>query len=237
MIAVGSFFFRFRNWIFPLVMLCALLLATPRYSFGSLETDWIADSLGLVMILAGQMLRIVTIGYDYIRRGGRDGQVYAEGLVQGGVFAHCRNPLYLGNILMAMGFLVVLGHGGLILVGVPAVILVYIAIVAAEEDYLAGQFGDLYADYCQRANRWLPSWKGFRESVASMRFNWQRVLVKEYNTIFASLAGLLFIQTMTRVAEGEMSEQRWIWVLVSACALLCGYLVMRTLKKMRLLQG
>lgn len=237
MIAVGQFFFRYRNAIFPLVMLCAVLLARPQYSFGSAAMDALVDLVGIAMILAGQTLRVITIGYEYIRRGGRDGRVHAEGLVQGGVFAHCRNPLYLGNILMAVGFLVVLGQGWLIAVGVPLVVLVYVAIVAAEEDYLSRQFGEEYADYCGRVNRWLPNWKGIRQSVAAMRFNWQRVLVKEYNTIFAVLAVLLFIQTWTRVGEGGMSEARWIWSIGIGCVLLAGYLTVRALKKKRLLHG
>jgi len=101
MIALGQFFFRYRNAVFPLMMLVALAIVRPRYSFGSPSSDWLVDAVGLVLIFAGQTLRVITIGYDYIRRGGRDGRVYAEGLVQGGVFAHCRNPLYLGNILVS----------------------------------------------------------------------------------------------------------------------------------------
>jgi len=236
-IAIGQFLFRFRNAIFPLVMLGAVLLARPHYSFGNLGKDWLVDLAGIAMILAGQTLRVITIGYEYIRRGGRDGRVYAEGLVQGGVFAHCRNPLYLGNILMAAGFLVVLGHGGLILIGVPLIVLTYAAIVSAEEDYLSRQFGDLYAAYQARVNRWIPRWHGFRRSIAPMRFNWQRVLVKEYNTSFAALAGLLLIQTWTRVFEGDMSNGRWIITVGSGFVLLGGYLGVRVLKKKGLLRG
>lgn len=237
MIAVGQFLFRFRNAIFPTVMLCAALLAKPHYSFGSEAMDWIVDLFGIVVILAGQTLRVITIGYEYIRRGGRDGRVYAEELVQGGVFAHCRNPLYLGNILMAVGFLVVFGHGGLILVGIPSVVFVYTAIVAAEEDYLLHRFGDLYGTYCARVNRWIPDWTGFRQSLAPMRFNWRRVLVKEYNTSFAAVAALLFIQTATHVYEGAMSAGRWTWILGSGCALLGSYLAIRFLKKNRWLHA
>jgi protein-S-isoprenylcysteine O-methyltransferase Ste14 len=231
MIAVGQFFFRFRNAIFPLVMVCAVVLARPQYSFGSAAMDWLVDLIGIALILAGQILRVITIGYEYIRRGGRDGQVYAEGLVQGGVFAHCRNPLYVGNILMASGFLVVLGQGWLIAVGVPLVVFIYIAIVAAEEDYLSREFGDRYAAYRERVNRWLPKLKGFSASVATMRFNWQRVLVKEYNTVFAVLAVLLLIQTYTRSMEGGMSQGRWILVIAIGSMLAGGYVAIRMLKK------
>ena len=231
MIAIGQFFFRFRNAIFPLVMLAAVLSARPHYSFGSEVMDSFVDLFGIAIILAGQTLRVITIGYEYIRRGGRDGQVYAEDLVQGGIFAHCRNPLYVGNILIATGFFVVLGRGWLILLGVPLILFIYSAIVSAEEDYLSRKFGGRYADYCERVNRWLPDWSGLRESLAPMRFNWQRVLVKEYKTIFAVLAVLLLIQTWTRVAEAGMSEGQWVWAIVSATTLLAGYLLIRWLKK------
>ena len=237
MIAVGQFLFRFRNAIFPLVMVCALLFARPYYSFGSEAMDWLLDLVGIAMIVAGQALRLLTIGYEYIRRGGRDGRVYAKGLVQGGVFAHCRNPLYVGNILLAVGFLVVIGQWWLIAVGVPLVIFVYIAIVAAEEDYLSREFGDQYAAYQKRVNRWLPNWKGFRESVAPMSFNWQRVLAKEYNTVFAVLAGLLFIQAYTRSLEGGMSQGGWVLVIAIGGLLVVGFLAIRLLKKKGVIRG
>ncbi len=237
MIAIGNFFFRFRNAIFPVVMVCAVLLARPHYSFGSAAADWLADLIGIALIFAGQSLRVLTIGYEYIRRGGREGRVYAEGLVQGGVFAHCRNPLYLGNLLMATGFLAVLGHAGLIALGVPLVLLVYMAIVSAEEDYLSRRFGAPYDAYRLRVNRWIPDWKGFRESVAAMRFNWQRVIVKEYNTIFGVLTGLVIVETWTRVAENDMTQARLTWTIGAGCALFGGYLLVRSLKKKQRLRG
>jgi protein-S-isoprenylcysteine O-methyltransferase Ste14 len=237
MIAIGQFFFRFRNAIFPLAMLCALLLATPGYSFGSPAADWLVDLLGIAAIIAGQAIRMLTIGYEYIRRGGRDGRVYAEGLVEGGVFAHCRNPLYVGNILMAAGFLLVLGHGGLVAIGIPLVILIYAAIVSAEEDYLARRFGDIYDAYRARVNRWIPDWTGFRGSVAEMRFNWERVVAKEYNTTFGVLGGLLLVQTWTHVVENDMTDARWAWTIGIGCALVGAYLLVRVLKKKQLLRG
>ena len=195
------------------------------------------DLLGVAIVLAGQALRVITIGYEYIRRGGRDGRVYANELVQGGVFAHCRNPLYLGNILMVAGFLVVIGAGWLMAVGLPCVVLIYSAIVAAEEDFLSRQFGETYRAYCARVNRWLPDWKGFTVSVGSMHFNWQRVVVKEYGTFFASLAALLVIQAWTRFGEKGLSERDWLWIAAFVCLLCGGYLAARFLKKRRILRS
>ena len=59
--------------------------------------------LGLLITVTGQLIRGATIGLAYIIRGGKEGKVYAEELVTTGIFNHCRNPLYVGNILMLFG--------------------------------------------------------------------------------------------------------------------------------------
>jgi hypothetical protein len=51
------------------------------------------------------------------------------------------------------------------------------------------------------------------------------------------LAGLLVIQTWTRVFEGDMSNGRWIITVGSGFVLLGGYLGVRALKKKGLLRG
>ncbi len=59
--------------------------------------------IGLIITVSGQVIRGATIGLAYIIRGGKNKKVYAEDLVTTGIFAHCRNPLYVGNILMLAG--------------------------------------------------------------------------------------------------------------------------------------
>lgn len=193
-IALGNLFFRYRNALFPAMILLGLLLARPRYPFGDPGLDAIMDLAGLLICMLGQGLRILTIGYEYIRRGGKHGRVYANDLVTGGVFAHCRNPLYLGNIMLFAGMVVMINDPWLYALGVPVVLFVYSAIVAAEESFLQEKFGAAYQSYCARVSRWWPNWQGFRQSVSEMRFNWRRVLLKEYNTTFLWLASLVLIQ-------------------------------------------
>src|ERR1700741_1760533 len=98
MVRIGNFLFHYRNGLFPLVY--ALLILKSQ----ALLPDYrVAAAIGLLIALAGQILRAVTIGLEYIVRGGRNRRVYAKNLVQGGVFGHCRNPLYLGNFLILSG--------------------------------------------------------------------------------------------------------------------------------------
>jgi hypothetical protein len=142
--------------------------------------------VGILLILAGQGLRALVIGLAYIRRGGKDGKVYADDLVTNGIFAHSRNPLYVGNIAVFVGLFVVLNSplGWIVGVGAP------------------------YEDYCRRVNRFLPSPKGLRATVSSMRFDWPCVIRKEYGSTFAwitALIGLLFWQ---RVAHEGLESVR-----------------------------
>ena len=55
------------------------------------------DALGVFVSFLGLGVRAATIGFEYVVRGGRNRQVYADHLVQGGIYAHTRNPMYLGQ--------------------------------------------------------------------------------------------------------------------------------------------
>jgi len=79
----GNFLFRYRNALFPAVLVTLFVLFRPRFPRESERLDLWVDGLGLLVALAGQALRIVVIGYVYILRGGRDHKVYAEDLVTG----------------------------------------------------------------------------------------------------------------------------------------------------------
>src|SRR5205814_7404454 len=93
-------------------------------------------STGFLVASAGQMLRAATIGLEYIIRGGRKRQVYAEKLVQGGVFAHCRNPLYLGNFVILLGVGLASNSVLFLCIAIPFFAFAYWALIAAEENYL-----------------------------------------------------------------------------------------------------
>ena len=193
MIRLGQFLFRFRNWLFPTVLLVAVAFGTPRYPLGDAGLDRIMDAFGILVTLLGQGVRAITIGYEYIVRGGRHRQVYADGLVTGGVYAHVRNPMYLGNGLMMLGIALILHATVFYVVCLPLVVLAYAAIIAAEEDFLRRKFGSEFGEYCRRVPSLVPRLTGFRHSVEGMRFNWRRLIVKEYGTILMTLLGIVLM--------------------------------------------
>jgi protein-S-isoprenylcysteine O-methyltransferase Ste14 len=188
MVSIGNFFFHYRNALFPLVH---LLVLVPSPSL--LPNDRVALIAGILLSLLGQGLRALTIGLVYIRRGGKNRRVYAIDLVQDGMFAHCRNPLYDGNILIVLGIGIAVNSLLFLTFGGAFFIFAYFCIVMAEEEFLRNKFGPAYDDYCRRVPRFRIRVQGLGATLSSMNFRWRRLIVKEYGTPFAWITGLLAI--------------------------------------------
>lgn len=229
---LGNLIFRARDWLFPIVLLTLAFGTRPRMTGGAARVDHVADVAGALVSMSGQLLRVLVIGLVYITRGGQNRRVWARALVDDGMFGHCRNPLYLANLLVVLGLAIV--HNGLAmyLIGVPFFAGAYFCIVRAEEHYLREQFGAAYIDYCRRVPRWVPSFHGLSRTLRKTRFDWTRVLRKEYGTPFAWVSGLLVLLVWEHTVPGASPigrlELRAIVTTWAVFAIL--YVVVRTLK-------
>jgi protein-S-isoprenylcysteine O-methyltransferase Ste14 len=228
MVKLGNFLFHYRNGLFPLVYLLLFFKSSPV-----VEDYRLAAAAGFAVALLGQLLRAVTIGLEYIIRGGRKRQVYAEKLVQGGIFAHCRNPLYVGNFLILVGVGIASNSVLFLSLGVPFFFLAYWAIIAAEENYLGNKFGQEFADYCARVNRLLPNFSGLGQTLAGMTFNWRRLISAEYGSTYIWLAAITLVTLKNAWLNGEYQSNRAfihvLWFLFLAVSL--AYVAARYLKK------
>ena len=101
--------------------------------------------------------------------------------------------MYVGNFLMAVGLGLIYGSPWVYFFVIPFFAFVYLSIVTAEETYLHTRFGKAYEDYCNRVNRFLPDFRGIRESLKKFEFDWKRALRKDYGTFFANLFGIVAI--------------------------------------------
>lgn len=194
-VKAGNFFFMYRNWLFLVLYLLLFVPSPPlfgKHLFGKYFYVY-PIVMGLLVTVSGQAVRGATIGLAYIIRGGKDGKVYAEELVTTGIFHHCRNPLYVGNILMLLGVGILSNSLLYVMVIMPLFLLIYHAIVLAEEKFLRNKFNGTYERYCTQVNRWVPSLKGIGATFYSMRFHWKRWLIKEYNTQYVWLTGIVLI--------------------------------------------
>ena len=234
MIAIGNFFFKYRNQLF--IFLYALLLVpSPELltesTFGS--GYWkIALWVGLFITTLGVVIRGLTIGLTFIERGGKELKIHADALITRGLFTHCRNPLYVGNNLMLLGLGILSNSLIYVLVVVPVFLFIYQCIIYAEEDFLTKKFGQSYIDYCSKTNRWLPNLKGIGKTFSNMKFNWAKCMLTENNTqIFWATGVFLTLIFKFPFIFGENPWTRYYFMIFILPLFVVYYLVLRWLRK------
>jgi protein-S-isoprenylcysteine O-methyltransferase Ste14 len=111
--------------------------------------------LGGGVWLAGFALAALAIGQ--FRRAGTEVQTHTStaAIVDSGVFALSRNPIYLGAHIGTLGVAIGLDTLWILATLVPFHLIIRYGVVAREEAYLEGKFGVAYLAYKTRVRRWL----------------------------------------------------------------------------------
>jgi protein-S-isoprenylcysteine O-methyltransferase Ste14 len=110
---------------------------------------------GYVIILVGIGLALSAAGRVMQAHTTLDPHGSVTEIVTGGPYRFSRNPIYLGFVLLLIGFSLVFGtYWGLI--ASPVLIAsLYQFVIKHEEAYLEKKFGDAYTGYKSRVGRWL----------------------------------------------------------------------------------
>ncbi len=132
-------------------------------------------------------------GLDNIRRRSARKHIGAQTLIRHGLFAHIRNPLYVGNLLIVTGLVVIANGRWWYLLVLPGFIGMCWAIVFAEEEFLQRQFGQEYTAYVQIVNRFVPTAPGLCQSLGTSRFFWGRTLRKETGVLSTWLFAVIVL--------------------------------------------
>jgi protein-S-isoprenylcysteine O-methyltransferase Ste14 len=179
-----AFLFKNRG---VLLSLPAGLLAR----FGRPSAQSIA--VGLPFAIAGELIRCWAVGYS----GGttRNDALTAPKLVTAGPYAYVRNPLYLGNFITAAGFAVAftgknsrVARAALVGGSLGAMVALYSAIVAHEEEFLHARFGEDFVRYCDSVPRIVPRLEPFVDGQGT----WQPdVLLSAESRTFALFGAML----------------------------------------------
>lgn len=104
-----------------------------------------AVAWSMALVLPGLWLRGYASGYVKKNRE----------LTVTGPYAHTRNPLYLGSMLIAAGFAVALLSWPVAVVLAIGFAIIYIPVIASEERFLRATF-PLFDEYCRRVPRIVP---------------------------------------------------------------------------------
>jgi len=174
----GRLLFRWRS--FTPVLLVAVAVPLLWRSRGPASPLWLAA--GLALCVAGQALRAWVLGQVPDGTSGQNEKLIATSLNTTGPYALTRNPLYLGNLGIALG-LCLMAHDVWLLSIVALLFAVqYRVIIAAEERFLRDRFGAEYDAWSARVPRFWPR----LAAVASPRpWDFRRALRKEHNPLAA----------------------------------------------------
>jgi protein-S-isoprenylcysteine O-methyltransferase Ste14 len=104
-----------------------------------------AVAWSLTLVAPGLWLRAYASGYVKKNRE----------LAMTGPYAHTRNPLYLGSMLIAAGFAVALLSWPVALVLALGFAVIYVPVIASEERFLRAAFPG-FDDYCRKVPRMIP---------------------------------------------------------------------------------
>jgi protein-S-isoprenylcysteine O-methyltransferase Ste14 len=145
LVELGEKLFQWRDYIALPILMILLLAGSPTAR---------TATIGTLMIIAGQVIRIYTVSFLGEDGASRDGQT--ERIISHGPFAIIRNPLYAGNMTIIVGVVIYLGSVifGLLALGYFA--FQYHCIVKYEESLLLAKYGDEYQRYMERVPAWIP---------------------------------------------------------------------------------
>ena len=143
-----------------------------------------AVAWSLLLVLPGLWLRAYAAGYVKKNRE----------LTRTGPYAHTRNPLYLGSMLMAAGFALALLSWPVALVLAVGFGVIYVPVIASEERFLRATFPE-FEEYCRRVPRLIPRLTASRPESASGSYSLRLYLRhREYNALIG--AGLLYLSLL-----------------------------------------
>lgn len=131
-----------------------LELVSPLYFHADLSTA-VRILVGLFPLLAGLGLSLVAAKAFANAKQSIRASARTTRLVRKGVYAHSRNPFYIGLLLIYLGLAIVFNvPWGLVLL-FPLVPAVHFLLVIPEERRLAEYFGPMYAVYAGSVCRWV----------------------------------------------------------------------------------
>jgi protein-S-isoprenylcysteine O-methyltransferase Ste14 len=175
---IASKFFKYRSYT-PMPFLILMFIYENANVWSLI--------LGFIIALVGEFIRFWGVSWagSETRTTGSVGGTY---LIISGPFAHVRNPLYVGNILMYLG-LGVMSFSIFPYLQIAALIFFFVQyyyIIKEEEGYLRKTYGKSYEDYTNSVPRLIPRFTAYiAENVEQPPFDSKDGLKSEKRTLQA----------------------------------------------------
>jgi protein-S-isoprenylcysteine O-methyltransferase Ste14 len=113
--------------------------------------------VGTALMVVGGIVVLCCAGWFLVVGRGTPAPFDApRAFVAGGPYRWVRNPMYLGALLVLMGFGLWHASFSMVVLAIPAAAVAHLFVVVYEEPTLRHRFGLPYVAYLALVNRWLP---------------------------------------------------------------------------------
>ncbi len=152
--SLSNLFFKYRSYT-PLPFIIIMLIYENANIWSLI--------VGFIIVIIGESIRLWGVSWagSETRTTDKPGGSY---LVISGPFAHLRNPLYLGNILIyaAIGIMSFAIFPYLQIFALAFFFVQYYFIIKSEEEFLIKEYGDQYKEYSANVRRFIPRITSYR---------------------------------------------------------------------------
>ncbi len=189
----------------------ALVVPFVRPTIATKPSEVRVKVFGLGMVLAGMVVRAWAAGFA--GRHTRSSEIEGKKLATVGPYAHVRNPIYFGSIILGFGMVFLIGDRRFLLPCALTFLALYFGLIPAEEEFLSQKFRDQYESYRRHVPRLLPRLTPWADAGAAKPFDW-RAATGEWRLslilgvilgVFRTVAGLNKRSSKLRQYQGAKS--------------------------------
>jgi len=164
------------------------------FYFWLARPTWCSIAIGAVVVAPGLLTRALASGH--VRKN--------EALATSGPYAYTRNPLYLGSLLIGVGFAVAARSWWVAVALVAMLFAIYLPVIRNEEAFLREKFPD-FEEYARHVPRMLPRVAPYSQA-GEARGEFSLDLYRkhrEYNALVGALAMLAGLVAKMMLVKGN----------------------------------
>jgi protein-S-isoprenylcysteine O-methyltransferase Ste14 len=163
-------------------------------------------AFGLCLVLVGLGVRAWAAAFA--GRHTRSSEIEGNKLATAGPYAHVRNPIYLGSIILGFGMVLMIGDRRLLTLCLLTFLALYFGLIPAEEEFLSQKFREEYERYCRSVPRLLPRLTPWPESVKKPFDGWAACGEGRLSLILLAILGVFRVVAALRGVGRAKSKFR-----------------------------
>ncbi len=222
----GRILFKFRSFTpLPLIILIFIFFKPVNlYSWNAF-----LNFMGAILIILGEFIRIISVGFSFPGTSGRENYLRADELNTSGIYSIVRNPLYIGNLIIYSGLLLIYSNFYALLLFDLLFVLQYYFIITYEEKFLQNKYGAEYKNYMSTVKRIIPKFSRVKSPVN--KFNSKKVIFAENDSVFNAVFFFFILLIYKSVQFSKQAVFDDLFKFIPIVILIILYVLVKIVKK------